>query len=99
MAQMACRARPPSPVLLFVVFHDTYSEEIHAWRLLKLTPFQLDFWSFGILFVAFAVATNYWLRFMYLNKYTQLQEQPLNKPDVKELHPDVNTGNSFILFL
>ncbi|KAH8835604.1 hypothetical protein DL96DRAFT_70438 [Flagelloscypha sp. PMI_526] len=49
----------------------------------------LDFWSFVLIAICLAVATNYWLRFIYLNKYTQLQEQPLNKSDAKELHPDV----------
>lgn len=33
---------------------------------------------------------NYWIRFRYLNDYTQLKEPPLVKPDANELHPDVN---------
>ena len=37
------------------------------------------------------VALNYWIRFRYLNKYTQLKEPPLVKADAQELHPDVNT--------
>ncbi|KAH9897805.1 patatin-domain-containing protein [Cubamyces lactineus] len=51
----------------------------------------LNFWSFALLFAAFAVALNYWIRFRYLNKYTQLKEPPLVKADAQELHPDVNT--------
>jgi hypothetical protein len=53
---------------------------------------QLNFWSFAIIFVLSAVALNYWIRFRYLNDYTQLKEPPLLKPDANELHPDVNTG-------
>ena len=52
---------------------------------------QLNFWSFALLFLAFAVALNYWIRFRYLNTYTQLKEPPLPKADAQELHPDVNT--------
>ena len=52
---------------------------------------QLNFWSFAIMFVLFAIALNYWIRFRYLNKYTQLKEPPLVKADAQELHPDVNT--------
>ncbi|KIY73513.1 patatin-domain-containing protein [Cylindrobasidium torrendii FP15055 ss-10] len=51
----------------------------------------LNFWSFAIIFVASLVALNYWIRFKYLNDYTQLKEPPLVKPDATELHPDVNT--------
>ncbi|TFK56806.1 patatin-domain-containing protein [Heliocybe sulcata] len=51
----------------------------------------LNFWSFAILFVVFAVALNYWIRFRYLNNYATLKEPPLVKPDAQELHPDVNT--------
>lgn len=51
----------------------------------------LNFWSFAILFVLFAVALNYWIRFRYLNTYATLKEPPLLKPDAQELHPDVNT--------
>ncbi|KAI0673740.1 patatin-domain-containing protein [Trametes maxima] len=51
----------------------------------------LNFWSFALLFAAFCVALNYWIRFRYLNKYTQLKEPPLVKADAQELHPDVNT--------
>ncbi|KAJ7492149.1 hypothetical protein FB451DRAFT_1336165 [Mycena latifolia] len=51
----------------------------------------LNFWSFAIMFVLSAVALNYWIRFRYLNDYTQLKEPPLLKPDANELHPDVNT--------
>ncbi|KAF9024101.1 patatin-domain-containing protein [Hymenopellis radicata] len=51
----------------------------------------LNFWSFAILFGVSAVALNYWIRFRYLNDYTQLKEPPLVKPDATELHPDVNT--------
>ncbi|RDB28383.1 Lysophospholipase NTE1 [Hypsizygus marmoreus] len=51
----------------------------------------LSFWNFAVLFVLSAVALNYWIRFRYLNDYMQLKEPPLVKPDVNELHPDVNT--------
>ncbi|KAG5643133.1 hypothetical protein DXG03_001523 [Asterophora parasitica] len=51
----------------------------------------LNFWNFAVLFVLSAIALNYWIRFRYLNDYTQLKEPPLVKPDVNELHPDVNT--------
>ncbi len=44
------------------------------------------------MFALSAVAVNYWIRFRYLNDYTQLKEPPLVKPDATELHPDVNTG-------
>ncbi|KAI9057768.1 patatin-domain-containing protein [Trametes sanguinea] len=58
----------------------------------------LNFWSFALLFVAFAVALNYWIRFRYLNKYTQLKEPPLVKADAQELHPDVNTPEQLPAF-
>ncbi|KAL4067299.1 hypothetical protein V8B97DRAFT_1873882 [Scleroderma yunnanense] len=51
----------------------------------------LNFWSFAIIFFSSAVALNYWIRFRYLNIYSQLREPPLVKPDVNALHPDVNT--------
>ncbi|KAG6854161.1 hypothetical protein C0991_010072 [Blastosporella zonata] len=51
----------------------------------------LNFWNFAVLFVITAIAVNYWIRFRYLNDYTQLKEPPLVKPDVNELHPDVNS--------
>ncbi|KAH9932010.1 patatin-domain-containing protein [Epithele typhae] len=51
----------------------------------------LNFWSFAVLFLAAAVALNYWIRFRYLNQYTQLKEPPLVKSDAQELHPDMNT--------
>ncbi|EAU92608.1 hydrolase [Coprinopsis cinerea okayama7 len=51
----------------------------------------LGFWSFVALFIASAIALNYLIRFRYLNDYMQLKEAPLVKPDVNELHPDVNT--------
>ncbi|KAI0316483.1 hypothetical protein OF83DRAFT_1126430 [Amylostereum chailletii] len=54
----------------------------------------LNFWSFAIMFVLAAVALNYWIRFRYLNTYTQLKEPPLTKPDAQELHPDVNTTDA-----
>jgi hypothetical protein len=44
-----------------------------------------------MLFCLCAVALNYWIRFRYLNTYTQLKEPPLLKADAQELHPDVNT--------
>ena len=52
---------------------------------------QLNFWSFAIMFVLAAVVFNYWLRFRYLNVYSEFQEPPLVKSDAQELHPDVNT--------
>lgn len=51
----------------------------------------LNFWSFAIMFLASAVALNYWIRLRYLNTYSSLKEPPLVKPDVNALHPDVNT--------
>ncbi|KAJ3978131.1 hypothetical protein EV361DRAFT_875341 [Lentinula raphanica] len=51
----------------------------------------LNFWSFALIFTLFAIVLNYWIRFRYLNDYTQLKEPPLVKPDANELHPDVNT--------
>lgn len=51
----------------------------------------LNFWSFAVIFMASAVVLNYWIRFRYLNIYSQLREPPLVKPDVNALHPDVNT--------
>ncbi|KAI5898746.1 patatin-domain-containing protein [Schizophyllum commune H4-8] len=53
----------------------------------------LNFWSFVLIFGTCAVALNYFIRFRYLNDYMQLKEPPLGKPDVKELHPDVNTAD------
>ena len=44
------------------------------------------------------VALNYWIRFRYLNKYTQLKEPPLVKADAQELHPDVNTPEQMPAF-
>lgn len=43
------------------------------------------------MFVLSLVALNYFIRFRYLNKYTELNEVPLVKADAQELHPDVNT--------
>jgi lysophospholipid hydrolase len=56
-----------------------------------LHHFQLNFWSFAILFCLCVVAVNTWIRFRYLNIYAQLKEPPLPKSDAQELHPDVNT--------
>lgn len=56
-----------------------------------LNYIQLNFWSFAIMFVLAAVAFNYWLRFRYLNVYSEFQEPPLVKSDAQELHPDVNS--------
>ncbi|KAI0347985.1 patatin-domain-containing protein [Trametopsis cervina] len=50
----------------------------------------LNFWSFAVMFTLSLVALNYFIRFRYLNKYTELNEVPLVKADAKELHPDVN---------
>ncbi|KAH6916678.1 hydrolase [Coprinopsis sp. MPI-PUGE-AT-0042] len=52
----------------------------------------LGFWSLVALFIAVAIGVNYVIKFRYLNDYMQLKEAPLVKPDVKELHPDVNTN-------
>ena len=46
------------------------------------------------MFALACVALNYWIRFKYLNIYTQLKEPPLTKPDAQELHPDVNTSDA-----
>jgi lysophospholipid hydrolase len=43
------------------------------------------------MFAVSAIVVNYWIRYRYLNDYTQLKEPPLVKPDANELHPDVNT--------
>ena len=43
------------------------------------------------MFVLVAVAFNCWLRFRYLNVYSEFQEPPLVKSDAQELHPDVNS--------
>lgn len=51
----------------------------------------LNFWNFAVIFVLSVIALNYFIRFRYLNDYTQLTEPPLVKPDANELHPDVNT--------
>ncbi|KAF8963847.1 hypothetical protein BDZ97DRAFT_1818202 [Flammula alnicola] len=53
----------------------------------------LGFWNFALLFTCSAIALNYWIRFKYLNDYMQLKEPPLVKPDVNELHPDVNVNS------
>ncbi|KAL1741250.1 hypothetical protein HDZ31DRAFT_84948 [Schizophyllum fasciatum] len=53
----------------------------------------LNFWSFVLIFGTCAVALNYTIRWRYLNDYMALKEPPLGKPDVKELHPDVNTAD------
>ena len=56
----------------------------------------MNFWNFAVLFALSAVLLNYWIRFRYLNDYMQLKEPPLVKPDVNELHPDVNTGKYLV---
>lgn len=43
------------------------------------------------MFALSLLALSYFIRFRYLNTYTQLNEPPLVKADVQELHPDVNT--------
>ncbi|EPT03439.1 hypothetical protein FOMPIDRAFT_1035433 [Fomitopsis schrenkii] len=58
----------------------------------------LNFWSFAIMFVLFAIALNYWIRFRYLNTYTKLKEPPLLKADAQELNPDVNTPEQMPAF-
>ncbi|KAF6754273.1 hydrolase [Ephemerocybe angulata] len=52
----------------------------------------LGFWNFVALFVLSAVGLNYLIKFRYLNDYMKLSEPPLEKPDMNELHPDVNTN-------
>ncbi|KAG6851376.1 hypothetical protein H0H93_005774 [Arthromyces matolae] len=59
---------------------------------------QLNFWNFAVIFFLSGVALSYWIRFRYLNDYAQLKEPPLVKPDVNELHPDVNTGERLVIF-
>ncbi|KAF5384914.1 hypothetical protein D9615_001128 [Tricholomella constricta] len=87
------------------LYTNVYAEEPpwtqRCWNLAIDTPLwvwylplfgsYLNFWNFAVLFVLSAIALNYWIRFRYLNDYTQLKEPPLVKPDVNELHPDVNT--------
>ncbi|KAK2461472.1 hypothetical protein APHAL10511_005935 [Amanita phalloides] len=51
----------------------------------------LNFSNFVVIFILSAITLNYWIRFRYLNDYTQLKEPPLVKADANELHPDVNT--------
>ncbi|OBZ78912.1 Lysophospholipase NTE1 [Grifola frondosa] len=58
----------------------------------------LNIWSFALMFALSAVALNYWIRYRYLNKYTQLKEPPLVKADAQELHPDVNTPEQLPAF-
>jgi lysophospholipid hydrolase len=74
-----------SMTLTVSVFRDRCS------RYCSSSAYQLNFWSFAIIFLASAVALNYWIRFRYLNTYSRLKEPPLVKPDVNALHPDVNT--------
>lgn len=50
------------------------------------------------MFVASGVALNYWIRFRYLNNYSQLKEPPLHKPDANELHPDINSPDPAPVF-
>jgi hypothetical protein len=87
--------RPPSHLLLTIVFNDTHSSSHPYSTAFLLTHLlQLNFWSFAMLFCLWAVALNYWIRFRYLNTYTQLKEPPLLKHDAQELHPDVNTTDA-----
>jgi lysophospholipid hydrolase len=44
-----------------------------------------------MLFVVSVIALNYWMRSRYQNEYASLKEPPLIKPDVNELHPDINS--------
>ncbi|KAF9512765.1 hypothetical protein BS47DRAFT_1372722 [Hydnum rufescens UP504] len=50
---------------------------------------RLDFRSLAILFLLFGVALSFFVRYSYLNTYSTLKEVPLTKPDLEELHPDV----------
>lgn len=83
----------PSHLLCSVLFHDINSQCFQdcCLKYESLTLNQLNFWSFAIMFLASAVALNYWIRLRYLNTYSSLKEPPLVKPDVNALHPDVNT--------
>lgn len=72
----------------------TVGQRLSVLALPTLIFFQLNFWSFAIIFLASALALNFWLRFRYLNMYSQLREPPLVKPDVNALHPDVNTTDA-----
>ena len=45
-----------------------------------------------------AVTFNYWLRFRYLNAYSEFQEPPLVRSDVQELRPDVNSPDPSTTF-
>ena len=78
-------------LLCALVFYDINCQHPQFVHAQVLTSTQLNFWSFAFLFVASAVALNYWIRLRYLNTYSQLKEPPLVKPDVNALHPDVNT--------
>lgn len=79
-------------LLSAVVFYDSHSAPAtNSPSSLLSSSLQLNFWSFALMFVASGIALNYWIRFKYLNDYTQLKEPPLVKPDAIELHPDVNT--------
>ncbi len=85
---------PASHLLFAVLLIDAYcSSHQNTDRGVELifTSFQLNFWSFAMLFCLWVVAVNYWIRFRYLNIYAQLKEPPLPKSDAQELHPDVNT--------
>ncbi|KAH9929753.1 uncharacterized protein B0H18DRAFT_1084095 [Fomitopsis serialis] len=55
--------------------------------LVAFVTITLNFWSFAIMFVLFAIALNYWIRF-----------PPLLKADAQELNPDVNTPEQMPTF-
>lgn len=42
-----------------------------------------------MIFVLSLIGASYFIRYRFLNKYAELKELPLGKPDVTELHPDV----------
>ncbi|KAG8896741.1 phosphatidylcholine and lysophosphatidylcholine phospholipase, partial [Tulasnella sp. 403] len=50
---------------------------------------RLNFVSLVTIFVFCLIGGSYFIRFKYLNTYSELKELPLGKPDVTELHPDV----------
>ncbi|KAG8927719.1 phosphatidylcholine and lysophosphatidylcholine phospholipase [Tulasnella sp. 418] len=50
---------------------------------------QLNFVSLVVIIIILLASGSVFIRYKYLNTYADLREQPLGKPNVKELHPDV----------
>lgn len=91
------------PTLIYSILSYSMTLTVRPFRLSRQYPLitlllQLNFWSFAIMFVLFAIALNYWIRFRYLNTYTKLKEPPLLKADAQELNPDVNTPEQMPAF-